>query len=1053
MSPVESPIASPAVEPTQGESDELKRPSTSPVESPIAPAVPGPTQGESDALKRPSSAVTCEVIASPDSPSKKRCRLTLPVDDDSKTHEENATVDVDISSLLSKMLSGRSCLLTPDEMRLACHIKPLLGAILHYTLNSTPLAASKNLPPLKIDRHDKGWCHPWNTAECYETLSAGAGHIIISVNFTCINFLNCSDKKEFSWTSICNMYRQLFADGPAPFPDPLPCWLPAGVASLQTIGELLPPASLNLMMPNELAAACALSMFMHPSADWEPFIRGTPVHIYAGDVDQRATRMNRQFQSSLDISSLAENLQLTAVEQGDVIMEQKRALEVLDKPVQRGSKLANVNFEKLARHYKTLKCSEKHPMGSERLVRALLKIGTAFEHDEVTREVLSRMEVRHGRDKDNLHMSPYKLETVPQAIPETYRHLIPEVIASVDMMVDRNQFIGISCLSKVTVVGLTGKNKRKGQEQTADDIGILSLALCRILIRIFTLSRFQSKVDNRLLQLFQNVIECEANFPSEKTLIQFAAVGRSPSTGLGWLENLPYAQSLLKTWFIDLFEGEFNDFIRQGIATSGTVEPLRVIEAVEDFRNVWVALGDAFAERPQQAQQTRAIVPAGETAVDGLDKETPLFPSGSFFDSFHEDQGACGDDDEDGERQKHALRPKLMMKAASKRRETQNFLILSPTATKLQLLQAVTESQVFKNVEGKFGESYCIVLVDPLCAPETQFPTKVVPNKKSAAGYLVPRVQAAMNLVALTKGMVSCCWAVFFFPNIYWLDSVARAEQTVLIQREKKESIDLGFHQRHICATYKHGALPHRKGFAGTIDWEILELVAASDFAAVKAHVRDDGRKSDSCVFAEQDVRAPADSPTLSLDLKKKIWPGCTIDDATLQPSSRSFAKTVDPRWRNKLALQFMCRKGDALPKLIKDFKPGTVKLVINLTPGDGFVSTVLMDMEASDPNAKLLVLNVCNSTDHVAFIESVLDSHVLRAMRTPGHRYHDDELEASVIEAYPNLLQLAASDGTPEPDGADAQEVAAEANDNNNPPDFEDEDDAAVLAAEAVVD
>ena len=128
-------------------------------------------------------------------------------------------------------------------------------------------------------------------------------------------------------------------------------------------------------------------------------------------------------------------------------------------------------------------------------------------------------------------------------------------------------------------------------------------------------------------------------------------------------------------------------------------------------------------------------------------------------------------------------------------------------------------------------------------------------------------------------------------------------------------------------------------------------------------------------------------------------------------------------------------------------------KLVINLTPGDGFVSTVLMDMEASDPNAKLLVLNVCNSTDHVAFIESVLDSHVLRAMRTPGHRYHDDELEASVIEAYPNLLQLAASDGTPEPDGADAQEVAAEANDNNNPPDFEDEDDAAVLAAEAVVD
>ena len=65
-------------------------------------------------------------------------------------------------------------------------------------------------------------------------------------------------------------------------------------------------------------------------------------------------------------------------------------------------------------------------------------------------------------------------------------------------------------------------------------------------------------------------------------------------------------------------------------------------------------------------------------------------------------------------------------------------------------------------------ESYCIVLVDPLCAPETQFPTKVVPNKKSAAGYLVPRVQAAMNLVALTKGMVSCCWTGLFFPNIYW---------------------------------------------------------------------------------------------------------------------------------------------------------------------------------------------------------------------------------------------------------------------------------------------
>ena len=50
-------------------------------------------------------------------------------------------------------------------------------------------------------------------------------------------------------------------------------------------------------------------------------------------------------------------------------------------------------------------------------------------------------------------------------------------------------------------------------------------------------------------------------------------------------------------------------------------------------------------------------------------------------------------------------------------------------------------------------------------------------------------------------------------------------------------------------------------------------------------------------------------------------------------------------------------------------------------------------------------------------------------------------------------LLQLAASDGTPEADGADAEEVAAEANGNNNPTDFEEEDDAAVLAAEAVVD
>ena len=192
------------------------------------------------------------------------------------------------------------------------------------------------------------------------------------------------------------------------------------------------------MMPPELAYAFAIGAFQNPSPELEPFLRGTVAHISAGESPQRNWRTSKQLQSAMDMNSMAENLQLTDVEQGDVIMDQKRAMTF---QLQTGKSEGTIGYARLAAHYRGLKRAKKHPLGSERLPRPPPKVGTDFDTDLASHEALQRMEVRRGRDREFLHMSACKVEAIPAPTPPQYKHLVPEIIVTVAALVHREQLL------------------------------------------------------------------------------------------------------------------------------------------------------------------------------------------------------------------------------------------------------------------------------------------------------------------------------------------------------------------------------------------------------------------------------------------------------------------------------------------------------------------------------------------------------------------------------------------------------------------------------------
>ena len=79
---------------------------------------------------------------------------------DESSDDPTPVLDVKVGSLLSNIFSGHSSLLTSDEMRLACNVRPLINALWRYCLHETFLSSVKNASLHEVDCKGKRCCTP-----------------------------------------------------------------------------------------------------------------------------------------------------------------------------------------------------------------------------------------------------------------------------------------------------------------------------------------------------------------------------------------------------------------------------------------------------------------------------------------------------------------------------------------------------------------------------------------------------------------------------------------------------------------------------------------------------------------------------------------------------------------------------------------------------------------------------------------------------------------------------------------------------------------------------
>ncbi len=959
------------------------------------------------AAKRTAASVTTGVLEpTAGSPSKKRFKMTLPDEDVDEALSElvvEKELDFDVCDVLTRLLSGRYSVLTPSEKCIANNPVPLIATLWSWLRDYGFVASVKSLPPLKVNRHEKGFIEPFSLDSAKDALSDdGAGHYLTSINLCAINFFDLTDKQSASWVAIRSFYLHFFSGGAAvEFPAglPLPCWFPKGIESIETAeAGSLPLDCVSLIMPPELCFAMVIGMFLNQtqSQAWERAIRSGVVHLQGNKkANQKHWRLNKLFQTHFDIPVVADNTTLTAIDQSDVIKHTIDHLKNSRGPA--GRKPKAVTHKAVMEHYTANSPNAKHPVSSEKLVRNLTAIAHGFDGDHQSKEALVRMEMRHGRSKEALHMSSTKLCLLPQNVPSQHKSYLPEIIATIDCLTWRGQIVG-GLAGGVTSVGLSGKNKRAGAEPTPDDTGLIHILLARMLIRDLADARFGANVEPKLRKMYQSIVAWEAHNPAEQTLVQAAASGVKMTHDHAWLNGIAEKDKLWKDFQHELMDGEYNDRIAMCIAQHKVVDAMPIIQGIEDLNTAWTKMCTAFGEAEKQENAERNQEDSSSSHV------APLFQGVGMPLLISRNDDDCLADSAEQEESKVAVaQAKLTHMASNRRCERTSFVVVPPTSPKDRLLAAVQNHDLYKQAKAEFGKRHVVVLVDPSKGPESSNPTKTPPTKASSQNYIAPRLGVGMELI-LVPGVFLIVWDGLRPENRTWISTLVASNQHTLKQAHKT----VQFFESHVCLTFDN---VKAGGLFSAPDWEHVSCHAVNNIKTLKTGQRSEhvgGRLSSSCVFPDQSMLRPADVPTIDQTTKQKIWPGYKACIQHLQPGSRAFAKEVDSRWRNRSSLVYANRTLHHLTALLEDL--GAVKLVIDLTLGWGQAATACMTLES-----KPLCLSVANSDEHVTYVQHILDEHVLRAFKTPGHRMHDEVFAEEINEAFPNLLNLSNSEGDSE--------------------------------------
>jgi len=220
----------------------------------------------------------------------------------------------------------------------------------------------------------------------------------------------------------------------------------------------------------------------------------------------------------------------------------------------------------------------------------------------------------------------------------------------------------------------------------------------------------------------------------------------------------------------------------------------------------------------------------------------------------------------------------------------------------------------------------------------------------------------------------------------------------------------INFFDANMCLTYD--GIKSGSGLFAALDWEQLSCHGVRNFKILKGGQRVEavgGRKSSSCVFPMQRLLRPADVPVIPFDVKERIWPTMKLSNTHNEKGTRGYMKEVDPRWRGQCSLVYGNRSTHHLEALINDLGP--VSLIVDMTVGWGqSVMAAMISNSGNEKSPTIPVLCLANTAEHSTYVTGVLDEYVLRALKTPGHRLHEECLEQEISEAFPNLCCLTAT-------------------------------------------
>ncbi len=197
------------------------------------------------------------------------------------------------------------------------------------------------------------------------------------------------------------------------------------------------------------------------------------------------------------------------------------------------------------------------------------------------------------------------------------------------------------------------------------------------------------------------------------------------------------------------------------------------------------------------------------------------------------------------------------------------------------------------------------------------------------------------------------------------------------------------------------------QGMFGALDYNVVQVVARSDFALLKPRKRADGRTTSSRLYPEVGVVDPRLLPQCTPAQKQAILQGSakSVDLTTVTKTSRGYAR-CSKRCRDSLPLSWVSIEPEWHAKFISDHG---ANCIVDFSTSEGRWS--MASLSCADV---VTCLGLVHNSAHKQFVSKNLVHHVLKLMATEDSTRFFKRAEVDQLkEAFPSLFgDIALTDG-----------------------------------------